>query len=84
MAKKLKNERPKIVSILAKRIKQIIIKKRLIQKNVAYDVDIDVENLRKYIKGEQEMKIGMLFRISKSLDMTMSELLKDMEEDIDK
>ena len=84
MVKRLKNERPKIVSILAKRIKQIVIKKGLVQKNVAHDANIDVENLRKYIKGEQEMKIGMLFRISKSLGITMSELLKDIEKDIDK
>ncbi len=30
------------------------------------------------------MKIGMLFRISKSLNLTMSELLKDIEQDIKK
>ncbi|WP_416354245.1 helix-turn-helix domain-containing protein [Aquimarina aquimarini] len=53
-------------------------------KKVAHEAGIDVENLRKYIKGTQEMKIGMLFRISKSLNLTMSELLKDIEQDIKK
>ncbi len=70
--------------VLAKRIKQIIIERGLVQKNIAHDAGIDVENLRKYIKGTQEMKIGMLFRISKSLGLPMSELLKDLEQDIKK
>ncbi|MDO5970241.1 helix-turn-helix transcriptional regulator [Flavivirga aquimarina] len=83
MAKKVKNSRPKVVIVLAKRIKQIIIGQQLVQKNVAHDAGIDVENLRKYIKGTQEMKIGMLLRISKSLGVTMSELLRDIEKDIE-
>ncbi|MBG6131625.1 transcriptional regulator with XRE-family HTH domain [Aquimarina sp. EL_43] len=84
MAKKGKHERPEIVIVLAKRIKQIIIERGLVQKNIAHDAGIDVENLRKYIKGTQEMKIGMLFRISKSLGLPMSELLKDLEQDFKK
>jgi transcriptional regulator with XRE-family HTH domain len=35
---------------------------------------MDVENLRKYIKGRQEMRVTTLIKIAKSLDVTMDEL----------
>ncbi len=82
MKKKVKNERPEIVFALAKRIKEIIIERGVVQKDVAHDAGIDVENLRKYLKGAQEMKIGMLLRISQSLGLSMSELLKGIEKEI--
>ena len=84
MNKRVTNKRPEIIFVLAKRIKKIIIERRLVQKDVAHDAGIDVENLRKYLKGTQEMKIGMLLRISESLDLSMSELLKDIEKNIKK
>ncbi len=46
-----KTEIPQAVIELGNRIKDIIKEKNLVSKNVAYDAGLDVENLRKYIKG---------------------------------
>ena len=35
---------------------------------------MDVENLRKYIKGKQEMKVSTMLKISKSLGVSTNEL----------
>ena len=59
---------------LGKRIKEIIALKKLKLRNVAHDADLDVENLRKYIKGTQEMKISTLIRIVRALDVNIEEL----------
>ncbi len=39
---------------------------------------MDVENLRKNIKGSQEMKISTLFKIAQSLKINPSDLIKDL------
>jgi len=44
---------------------------------VAYDADLDVENLRKYIKGRQEMKYTTFLRIAKALIVSPCELLEE-------
>ncbi len=59
---------------LGTRIKEIIVIKKLKLRNVAHDADLDVENLRKYIKGTQEMKISTLIRIVKALDVNIEDL----------
>jgi transcriptional regulator with XRE-family HTH domain len=51
---------------------------------VAHDADMDVENLRKYMRGDQEMKISTLIRISEGLKITVSELLLGIEDDLKK
>lgn len=75
MERVLKNELPEVVAQLGKRIKQIIDEKKLKQREVAHDAGLDVENLRKYIKGTQQMKVGTLVRISEALNVTPSQLL---------
>ncbi|OYQ46079.1 hypothetical protein CHU92_01675 [Flavobacterium cyanobacteriorum] len=74
-----KNEVPKVVIILGERIKDVIDEKGLRQREVAYDAGMDVENLRKYMKGQQEMKISTIFRLAEALETTPSELLKGLE-----
>ena len=64
---------PEIV-LLGKRIEQIIKEKGLKTREVAHDSDLDVENLRKYIKGRQEMKITTMLKIVKSLGIMVSDL----------
>ena len=54
------------------------------QKNVAHDADMDVENLRKYMRGDQEMKISTLIRITSGLKITVSELFEGIEEELGK
>jgi len=39
---------------------------------------LDVENLRKYIKGTQEMKISTLFRIANALNVKISDLTDNL------
>ena len=62
------------VILLGKRIREIIKGKGLKTREVAHDADMDVENLRKYINGKQEMKISTMLKITKSLKVTVNEL----------
>lgn len=72
-----KKEVSPIVIEVGKRIKKIIVDKNLKLMHVAYDANLDVANLRKYIKGTQEMKISTMMRIVNSLDIKVEELFKD-------
>lgn len=74
-----KNEAPKVVIELGARIKSIIEDKKLKQREVAHDAGMDVENLRKYIKGSQEMKVSMVLRVAEALGITASQLLNGLE-----
>jgi transcriptional regulator with XRE-family HTH domain len=64
---------PDIIS-LGNRIEEIIKQKGLKTREVAHDANLDVENLRKYIKGKQEMKVSTMLKIAKALGVTISEL----------
>lgn len=59
---------------LGMRIEEIIKNKGLKTREVAHDADLDVENLRKYIKGKQEMKVSTMLKIAKALDVNVSDL----------
>lgn len=74
MANIRKQEIPKIVINVGIKINQIIIEKKFKQRNVAHDAGLDVENLRKYIKGKQEMKISTMMRIVEALDISVQDL----------
>lgn len=76
MKRTRKSEVPEVVLSLGRRIQQIILQKKFKQKNVAHDAGLDVENLRKYIKGTQEMKVSTLVKISEALGVEVSDLLK--------
>ena len=69
-----KTEISQDILLLGNRIAEIIKEKGLKTREVAHDADMDVENLRKYIKGKQEMKITTMLKISKSLGVTVTEL----------
>lgn len=71
-----KKEMPLIVFQIGKTIKDVIIEKGYKLRNVAYDADLDVENLRKYIKGTQEMKISTLMRIVNALNIDVCEIFQ--------
>ena len=59
---------------LGKRIDEVIKTKGLKTREVAHDADLDVENLRKYIKGKQEMKVSTMLKIARALNITIEEL----------
>ena len=69
-----KTEISQDIIFLGNRIAEIIKEKGLKTREVAHDADMDVENLRKYIKGKQEMKISTMLKITKSLGVTVSDL----------
>lgn len=77
-----KSEIPIEVIEIGNRIKKIIVEKNLVSKNVAHDADLDVENLRKYIKGRQEMKVSTMLKIAFALGVKAEVLIKDLEIDI--
>lgn len=69
-----KSEMSQEIILLGKRIEEIIKEKGFKTREVAHDADMDVENLRKYIKGKQEMKITTMLKIAKSLNVTVEDL----------
>jgi transcriptional regulator with XRE-family HTH domain len=83
MGKMRKTEMPQVVNELGNRIKEIIRDKNFKQKDVAHDAGLDVENLRKYIKGIQEMKITTMLKIACALDVEGSELIKGLKIDLE-
>ena len=69
-----KSEISQEILLLVKRFEEIIKEKGLKTREVAHDADMDVENLRKYIKGKQEMKISTMLKITNSLGVTVNDL----------
>lgn len=69
-----KNDLSADIFSLGKRIEAIIKEKGLKTREVAHDAELDVENLRKYIKGKQEMKVSTMLKIVKALDVSPNEL----------
>ena len=67
------------IFLLGNRIEEIIKEKGLKTREVAHDADMDVENLRKYIKGKQEMKVGTMLKIAFALNVEATELIKDLK-----
>lgn len=78
MKRERKSEIPEVVKELGNKIKDMIDNNQLKPREVAHDAELDVENLRKYIKGSQEMKISTLFKIAQALKIHPSELIKDL------
>jgi DNA-binding Xre family transcriptional regulator len=74
MANVRKKEIPQIVVTVGHKINQIILEKKFRQRDVAHDAGLDVENLRKYIKGKQEMKISTMLKIVEALNISVKDL----------
>ncbi len=74
MANVRKKEIPQIVVTVGLKINQIILEKKVRQRDVAHDAGLDVENLRKYIKGKQEMKISTMLKIVEALNISVKDL----------
>jgi predicted transcriptional regulator len=74
-----KSEMSQEIILLGKRIEGIIKEKGLKTREVAHDANMDVENLRKYLKGKQEMKVSTMLKIASALDIEGSELIKDLK-----
>ena len=77
-----KTEIKQEIILLGKRIEEIIREKGMKTREVTHDADLDVENLRKYIKGRQEMKVGTMLKIAKALGVAAGDLVNGLEIDI--
>lgn len=64
---------------LGKRIKELIDDKKLKVMHVAHDANLDSTNLRKYIRGTQDMRYSTLLRIASAIGVTPSVLLQGLE-----
>lgn len=71
-------ERKELIQ-LGERIKELIESKKLKVMHVAHDANLDSTNLRKYIRGTQDMRYTTLIRIAKAIGVTPSELLQGLE-----
>ena len=69
-----KSEMSQEIILLGKQIEKIVKEKGLRTREVAHDADMDVENLRKYIKGKQEMKVGTMLKIVNALQIEVKDL----------
>lgn len=74
MANYNKKESNELIIKIGEKLQKIINEKGLKQKHVAYDANLDVENLRKYLKGRQEMRISTLIRIVEALKISIEDL----------
>jgi transcriptional regulator with XRE-family HTH domain len=73
-----KTEIPESVKIVGSNIIKIIKERHLKVRHVAHDSDLDIEALRRYILGKQIMGIDKLVRISKALNVEISELFQNL------
>ncbi|MFZ0597454.1 MAG: helix-turn-helix transcriptional regulator [Flavobacterium sp.] len=71
-----KTEISESVKIIGNNIKEIIKEKNLKVRYIAHDSDLDVEALRRYMSGKQIMGIDKLIKISKALNVEISELFR--------
>jgi transcriptional regulator with XRE-family HTH domain len=75
----MESKQKKEVILLGKKIKALIVEKKLTVMNVAHDANLDATNLRKYIRGTQEMKVTTLIRVAYALNVSTAELLDDLK-----
>jgi transcriptional regulator with XRE-family HTH domain len=71
-----KTEIPQSIIDLGNRINEVIKQNNFKQKDVAHDAGLDVENLRKYLKGTQEMKVSTMLKIVEALKIEVKDLFK--------
>ena len=77
-----KSEIRQEIVLIGIRIELIIKEKGLKTREIAHAADMDVENLRKYIKGRQEMKVSTMLKIAFALNVKAEVLVNGLEIDI--
>jgi transcriptional regulator with XRE-family HTH domain len=77
-----KSEIRQEIVLIGIRIELIIKEKGLKTREIAHAADMDVENLRKYIKGRQEMKVSTMLKIAFALGVKADVLVNGLEIDI--
>lgn len=67
---------PEIVIKVGANISALIKQKGLLHQDIADAANLDVEALRRYMKGKQIMGIDKLYRIAEALDVEIGSLYK--------
>lgn len=67
---------PEIVKRVGVNISNLIKQKGLLHQDIADEANLDVEALRRYMKGKQIMGIDKIYRIANALEVEISELFK--------
>lgn len=75
----METHREREIVELGERIKDLISSRKLKVMNVAHDANLDSTNLRKYIRGTQDMRYTTLLRIANAIGITPSELLEGLQ-----
>ncbi|NMH26528.1 helix-turn-helix domain-containing protein [Flavobacterium silvaticum] len=75
----MENQPTNELTELGDRIKNLIKEKGLKTMNVAHDANLDSTNLRKYIRGTQDIRYTTLLRIAAAIGVTPSELLEGLQ-----
>lgn len=71
-----------LINLLGKIIRANRLKKNQISLNTfAYEYDLNPGNLSRVENGQIEPKITMLWRISEALEMPLSEIIKQLEDE---
>ena len=74
-----------LINQLGKIIKSYRLKKEIISLNTfAYEYDLNPGNLSRVENGQIEPKITMLWRIAEALEIPLSEIIKQLENDLGK
>lgn len=77
--RKRKSDIPQEIIDLGLRIQEIIKTEKLKTREVAHDSELDVGNLRKYLKGRQEMKVSTMLKIARALKVRVEELFPNQK-----
>ncbi len=64
---------------IGRRIKEIRLEKNLTQSGLASSCDVDIRTIQRIEKGTYNMSFKILYFISNTLEITLSDLLKDNE-----
>ena len=71
-----KSEIPQEVIALGEKIKQLMVEKDISTNELAYRLNLDTANLRRYLSGRQEMKFTMILKFVNALGVEPGELFE--------
>lgn len=72
-----KSEIPQEVMALGERIKELMVDNDISTNELAYRLNLDTANLRRYLSGRQEMKFTMIAKFAKHIGVDPGELFKE-------
>lgn len=75
-----KSEIPQEVVTLGEKIKELMVDNDISTIELAYRLNLDTANLRRYLSGRQEMKFTMIVKLANALGVEPGELFKTPRE----